>query len=502
MSNQPVILAIDQGTTSTRAILFSAELDILAVRQKELKLHYPHKGWVEQDAVAIWQDTLEVCRAVLEHPAGRVKPVAAIGITNQRETAILWDRKTGKPVYNAIVWQDRRTDASCRALRAQGHESMVTARTGLLFDPYFSATKIAWMLDNVEGARDRAERGELAFGTIDCYLLWHLTGGRVHATDVTNAARTLLFNIVEQQWDKDLLALFSIPAAILPEVRDNAAEFGLTDPTWFGQQIPVGGMAGDQHAALIGQRCFQPGMVKSTYGTGCFALMNIGPDFRPSQHRLLTTPAYRLNGRMVYAIEGSIFIAGAAIQWLRDGLEFFRDAAASEVLARSVPDSNEVYFVPAFTGLGAPYWRPDVRGMISGLSRETTRAHIVRAALEAQGYQTLDLMAAMEKDSGHQAEIIRVDGGLVANGFMCQFLADMLNRPVEVPKVTEATALGAAILAGLTAGLFTGLKATECYWQRDRVYVPQMTEIERRRLYAGWQAAIQTLLHTSGNRVL
>ena len=500
MGDQPIILAIDQGTTSTRAILFSAELEILAVQQKELKLHYPCKGWVEQNPETIWQDTLEVCRAALEHGTGKVaESVIAIGITNQRETTILWDRKSGKPVYPAIVWQDRRTGAVCEQLRAQGLEPMVTARTGLLFDPYFSATKIAWILDNVEGVRARAVRGELAFGTIDCYLLWHLTGGLAHATDVTNAARTLLFNIVEQQWDEDLLALFDIPAAILPEVRDNAARFGMTDPVLFGREIPVGGMAGDQHAALIGQRCFRPGMVKSTYGTGCFALMNIGPDFRLSQHRLLTTPAYRLNGKMVYAVEGSIFVAGAAIQWLRDGLEFFQDAAASEALARSVPDSNEVYFVPAFTGLGAPYWRPDVRGMISGLSRETTRAHIIRAALEAQGYQTLDLIAAIEEDGGYQAEVVRVDGGLVANRFMCQFLADMLNRPVEVPKVTEATALGAAILAGLTVGLFAGLETTEHYWQRDIIYTPAMTEAERKRLYTGWKTAIQSLLHTAGN---
>jgi len=496
MSDQPTILAIDQGTTSTRAVLFSAELDVLAVRQKELKLHYPHKGWVEQDPKAIWQDTLEVCHAVLAPGTGRVESLAAIGITNQRETTILWDRTTGESVYPAIVWQDRRTDADCKRFRAQGVEPVVSARTGLLLDPYFSATKIAWILDNVAGVRARAEQGELAFGTIDCYLLWHLTGGRVHATDATNAARTLLFNIVEQKWDDDLLTLFHIPAAILPDVRDNAAGFGVADPALFGWEIFIGGMAGDQHAALIGQRCFRPGMVKSTYGTGCFALMNIGADFKLSQYRLLTTPAYRLNGKTTYAIEGSIFIAGAAIQWLRDGLELFRDAAASEVLARSVPDSNEVYFVPAFTGLGAPYWRPDVRGMITGLSRETTRAHIVRATLEAQGYQTLDLLSAIEKDGGHQADMIRVDGGLVANGFMCQFLADMLNRSVEVPKVTEATALGAAILAGLAADLFAGLEATECYWQRSRIYTPGMAETEREQLYAGWKTAIETLLHT------
>jgi glycerol kinase len=492
-NSQSTILAIDQGTTSTRAILFSETLEILVMQQKELQLYYPHKGWVEQNPEAIWLDTLEVCKKVLEHPLGKVETIAAIGITNQRETTILWDRKTGKSVYPAIVWQDRRTAIHCEQLKISGSEAMVTARTGLLFDPYFSATKIAWLLDNVAGVRARAERGELAFGTVDCYLLWHLTGGKVHATDVTNAARTLLFDIVAQRWDADLMALFNIPEAILPQVHDNAVEFGKTDVALFGKEIPVGGMAGDQHAALIGQRCFQPGMAKSTYGTGCFALMNIGPTFKASQHRLLTTPGYCLNGNMVYAIEGSVFIAGAAIQWLRDELEFFQDAAASEALALGVPDNNGVYFVPAFTGLGAPYWQPDARGMISGLSRETTKAHIVRAALEAQAYQTMDLMIAIEDDSK-----IRVDGGLVANQFMCQFLADMLNKPIEVPRVTEATAQGAAILAGLTVGLFASLEATESYWQRDRLYLPTMAKAERERLYVGWKTAIQSLISVSG----
>ncbi|SDZ02140.1 glycerol kinase GlpK [Nitrosomonas halophila] len=494
MNKQPTILAIDQGTTSTRAILFSAELKVLGMQQKSLTLHYPAKGWVEQDPEAIWCDTLEVCRRLLDSNRGTAASIAAIGITNQRETTIIWDRNSGKPVCNAIVWQDRRTSAYCEQLRAQGHEPMVSAKTGLLFDPYFSASKIAWILDNVEGARARARRGELAFGTVDCYLLWHLTGGRVHASDVTNAARTLLFNIVEQKWDDELLTLFDIPAAILPEVRDNAAGFGVTDRALFGREIPIGGMAGDQHAALIGQGCFRPGMVKSTYGTGCFALMNIGTGFRRSHHRLLTTPAYRLNGEMTYAIEGSIFVTGAAIQWLRDGLGFFQDVADSEALALSVPDSNEVYFVPAFTGLGAPYWRPDVRGMISGLTRETSRAHIVRAALEAQGYQTRDLIAAIEEDGNHEAAILRIDGGLVANRFMCQFLADMLNKPVEVPEVTEATALGAACLAGLYAGLFPRLEAVERHWRRASVYTPSMQEDKRARLYAGWQTAVRGLL--------
>lgn len=493
-SNQPLILAIDQGTTSSRAILFSAKLEILAIQQKELTLHYPRKGWVEQNPEDIWNDTLDTCHHILRSLPDGAESVVAIGVTNQRETTILWDRKTGAPVYNAIVWQDRRTAALCEQLKVAGHEPMVEAKTGLLFDPYFSAGKIAWILDNVEGVRTRAERGELAFGTVDCYLLWHLTGGRVHASDVTNASRTLLYNIIEQKWDETLLALFGIPDAILPEVRDNAAGFGMTDPALFGREIPIGGMAGDQHAALIGQGCLKPGMVKSTYGTGCFALMNIGSDFRLSRNRLLTTPAYRLDGKMTYALEGSIFIAGAAIQWLRDRLEFFPDAVLSEAMAMSVIDNNEVYFVPAFTGLGAPYWRPDVRGAIMGLSRETTKAHIVRAALEAQGYQTRDLMAAMEADSKCEAAVIRIDGGLATNAFMCQFLADMLNKPVEVPEVTEATALGAACLAGLFAGIIPELAAIERYWRRARVYEPSMEATERDRLYGGWKAAIEALL--------
>lgn len=499
MSGRSVILAIDQGTTSSRAILFSAELEILDVQQKELRLHFPRKGWVEQHPEDIWNDTLEVCRRILQALSIGVESVAAIGIANQRETTILWDRNTGEPVYNAIVWQDRRTAALCQQLRDAGYEPLVEAKTGLLFDPYFSAGKIAWILDNVEGARERAERGELAFGTVDCYLLWRLTGGRVHATDVTNASRTLLYNIIEQKWDEALLALFGIPTTILPEVRDNVAGFGLTDPMLFGREIPIGGMAGDQQAAMIGQGCFQSGMVKSTYGTGCFALMNIGPDFRLSRNRLLTTPAYRLDGVMTYALEGSIFIAGAAIQWLRDGLGFFPDAAVSEAMALSVPDSNEVYFVPAFTGLGAPYWRPDVRGAMMGLSRETTKAHIVRAALEAQGYQTRDLMAAMEADGGCEVAAVRIDGGLSTNQFMCQFLADMLDRPVEVPQVTEATALGAACLAGLFAGIFPGFDVVERHWRRARIYEPMMAQAEREQLYHGWKAAVGALLAYTAN---
>jgi glycerol kinase len=492
--SEPTLLAIDQGTTSSRAILFSKQGDILATRQKELVLHYPHNGWVEQDAKDIWNDTLWACRAVMDAQPDAARAVAGIGITNQRETTILWDRKTGEPVYNAIVWQDRRTADLCARLKAQGHEDMVRSKTGLLLDPYFSGTKIAWVLDNVPGARKRAEVGDIAFGTVDCYLLWKLTSGRVHATDVTNAGRTMLYNIVTQEWDDDLLKLLNIPRAILPNVKDNVAQFGETTPDLLGRAITIGGMAGDQQAALIGQACFAEGMVKSTYGTGCFALMNIGDTFKESKNRLLTTPAYRFDGAMTYASEGSIFIAGAAVQWLRDGLNLFPHAADSERLALSIPDNNGVYMVPAFTGLGAPYWRPDVRASITGLTRDSTSAHITRAVLEAQAYQTLDLMDAMNADTGHRPDVIRADGGLVSNGFVCQFLADMLNRPVDIPKVAETTALGAAYLAGLHVGVYNGLNDITRAWQCAKRYSPSMDAVQRDKLYAGWRRAVDALL--------
>lgn len=491
---EPTILAIDQGTTSSRAILFSKQGNILAVRQKELVLYYPQNGWVEQDARDIWNDTLWACRAVMDDVPDAARAIAGIGITNQRETTILWDRKTGEPVYNAIVWQDRRTADLCARLKAQGHEDMVRSRTGLLLDPYFSGTKIAWVLDNVPGARKRAEVGDIAFGTVDCYLLWKLTGGKVHATDVTNAGRTMLYNIVDQRWDDDLLKLLNIPKAILPAVRDNVTDFGVSLPEILGRSFVIGGMAGDQQAALIGQACFAEGMVKSTYGTGCFALMNIGPKFKESKNRLLTTPAYRFEGQMTYAVEGSIFVAGAAVQWLRDGLHLFKSAAESEALATSVPDNNGVYMVPAFTGLGAPYWRPDARASITGLTRDSNSAHITRAALEAQAYQTLDLMEAMTADTGYRPDVIRADGGLVANGFVCQFLADMLNRPVDIPIVTETTALGAAYLAGLHVGVYNGLTDITRAWQCERRYSPSMDNAKREALYAGWKKAVERLL--------
>ncbi len=481
------LLAIDQGTTSSRAILFSERGEIIDIAQKELTLHYPNNGWVEQDARDIWNDTQQCCEDILSRAKN---PPMAIGITNQRETTVIWDRKTGEPIYNAIVWQDRRTSALCEKLREQNHEETITAKTGLLLDPYFSATKIAWILDNVKGARTKAENGELAFGTIDCFLLWKLTNGERHATDITNASRTMLYNIVEQKWDEELLALFNIPKNLLPEVCDNIADYGAAF-----DNIPIGGMAGDQHAALIGQGCVHEGMIKSTYGTGCFALMNIGEQFKPSQNRLLTTVAYRINGETSYAIEGSIFVAGAAMQWLRDGLELYDDTAQSEDMANSVDDNNGVYFVPAFTGLGAPHWKPEARAIITGLTRDTTKAHIVRAALEAQAYQTLDLIDAMEADSGHKAKILRADGGLVANAFMCQFLSDMLERPVEIPAITESTAWGAAILAGVSVGVFPTIKTAAQSWTADKTYKPNMNNKTRTELYTNWHQAINMLLH-------
>lgn len=490
----PLLLAIDQGTTSSRAILFNASGEIISIAQKELKLLTPHKGWVEQDPEDIWNDTLATCREVMAQAEKFGGQIAGIGITNQRETTIVWDRETGKPLYNAIVWQDRRTADLCTNFKAQGHEPSITAKTGLLLDPYFSATKISWILENVPGARDKAEAGKLAFGTIDSFLLWRLTGGKVHATDITNASRTMLYNIRDQKWDDGLLKLFNISVSMMPEVHDNVYAFGQTDPAVFGTSYTIGGMAGDQQAALIGQGCFTEGMVKSTYGTGCFALMNIGQDFKASQNRLLTTVAYRIGGKTTYAIEGSIFMAGAAVQWLRDGLGIIGTSAESEKLATSVPDNNGVYLIPAFTGLGAPYWRPDAKAILTGLSRESTKAHIARAVLEAQAYQTLDLMAAMEADSGYTPALIRADGGLVNNQFVCQFLADMLDKPVEIPKIQEATAWGAACLAGLQAGVFKDFQDIADRWQKDRRYDPAMEAQERAKLYSGWQDSLKLLL--------
>lgn len=476
------ILSIDQGTTSSRAIVFSENGDVLYTAQKELTLYYPHSGWVEQKPDDIIADVLACVDECLEHHPD----VVAIGITNQRETTILWDKETGKAVYNAIVWQDRRTADDCASLKA--HEQMVREKTGLLLDPYFSATKINWVLDNIDGARAAAEAGKLLFGTVDSFLLWHLTGGKLHATDMTNASRTMLFNIHTLQWDDDLLDLFNIPKSLLAAVKENVADFGTY------HDIPITGMAGDQQAALIGQACVKAGMMKSTYGTGCFALMNIGAEPKLSQHQLLTSIGYVVNGQRAYVLEGSIFVAGAAIQWLRDEMKFFDNAAESEALANSVPDTNGVYFVPAFTGLGAPYWNPDVRGAIFGLTRGTTQAHITRAALEAQAYQTVDLMSAMITDSAVTPSVLRVDGGLVQNNLMAQFLADMIDMQVDIPKSVETTALGAAYLAGIGAGVFADLNDVASKWTKEKSFIPKIAQQNRNKFYAEWANFVQRLL--------
>jgi len=490
MPEPDCLLAIDQGTTSTRAIIFSASGETLAIHQQELRQYFPADGWVEHDPLEIWDATLAVCRKVLEQVPGGIGSVAGIGITNQRETTVVWDRKTGVPVHKAIVWMDRRTSAACRKYREGGHEDLVRERTGLLLDPYFSATKIGWILSHVEDARPRAERGELAFGTIDAWLIWKLTGGKVHATDATNASRTLLFNIHDQCWDPEMLELFRIPRAMLPEVKDCAADFGATAAAVFGVALPIAGVAGDQQAALVGQACFKPGMVKSTYGTGCFALMNTGDKAVFSRNRLLTTVGYRINGKTTYAIEGSIFVAGAAIQWLRDRLGVIRTASETEGLCQGLESNRGVYLVPAFTGLGAPYWEPDARGAIVGLTRDTGPAELVRAAIESVCYQTRDLFNAMADDAGHRPGTLRVDGGMVVNSWLLQALADIVNVPVERARTPETTALGAARLAGLQLGLFSELTDLAEAWQMDRCFRPLMDDHERDRAVKGWEAAL------------
>lgn len=489
---KPYILTIDQGTTSTRAILFSKDMEIVATAQKELELFYPENGWVEQDAMVIWSDTVQLCQDVIKKAGIDLFDVAAIGITNQRETVVVWDKKTGKPLYNAIVWQDRRTADMCLALKEAGHEDMIRQKTGLLIDPYFSATKINWVLDHVDTARERAEAGKLLCGTIDSFLIWHLTGGKSHVTDATNASRTLLYNIVEDRWDRDLLALFDIPDNMLPAVKDNVDDFGTTTHALFGgHDIKITGVAGDQQAAFIGQACFSPGMVKSTYGTGCFALLNIGAEFKSSEHRMLTTIGYRMEGKITYAFEGSIFIAGAAVQWLRDGIEIIDTAGETEILAAELDHNDGVYLVPAFTGLGAPHWDPEARGMISGITRNTSRAHIVRAALEAQAYQTEDLLQAMSKDAGQRISELRVDGGMVENNWVCQFLADITGVTVKRPHIIETTALGAGYLAGLGAGLFKSLDDITKAWSEEASFAPAMEDDLRQTLYKGWEIALQ-----------
>ncbi|GGO81256.1 glycerol kinase 1 [Marinobacterium nitratireducens] len=483
------ILAIDQGTTSSRAMLFSADGRQLASAQQDFRQHFPRDGWVEHDPAEIWQGVLSVCRRAISDAGLAPSDIAALGITNQRETTLVWDRASGEPVYPAIVWQDRRTAAFCQSLRERGLEDMISARTGLLIDPYFSATKIRWILDEVPDARARAERGELAFGTVDSFLLWQLTGGREHRTDATNASRTLLFDIHEQCWDPELLALFDIPASMLPQVMDSAADFGATRRDLLGAAIPVCGIAGDQQAALFGQACFHEGMAKSTYGTGCFLMLNTGKRALQSQHRLLTTVAYRLDGEVTYALEGSIFVAGAAIQWLRDGLHLIAAAGESEPLAQRTAPDHGVYLVPAFTGLGAPYWDPDARGAIFGLTRDTGIGEIVTAGLQSVCYQTKDLQKAMESD-GERPVALRVDGGMVANNWLLQFLADILGATVDRPAIIETTALGAAYLAGLRSGLYDSTATLEAFWQRERRFEPRMDKPDRDRLYAGWTRAV------------
>lgn len=483
------ILSIDQGTTSTRSILFSTEGTICHSAQEEFPQHFPQDGWVEHEPEDLWQSVLSTCAKVFAQAAIQPEQIGTIGITNQRETTLIWDRATGVPIYRAIVWQDRRTSAYCETLKAAGHEGRINAKTGLLIDPYFSATKIRWILDQVPGAQERAERGELAFGTVDSYLIWHLTGGAVHRTDATNASRTLIFNIHKQEWDSELLELFNIPASLLPEVMDSSADFGITDPSIFGAAIPINGVAGDQQAALFGQTCFRPGMAKSTYGTGCFLMLNTGTKALTSESRLLTTVAYRLKGETCYALEGSIFAAGTTIQWLRDGLKLIGNAGETESLAQQTAANHGVYLVPAFTGLGAPYWDPSARGAIFGLTRDTGIKEIVTAGLQSVCYQTKDLQKAMESD-GVRATALRVDGGMVVNNWVLQFLADMLGATVDRPTIIETTALGAAYLAGLQAGYFESLETLEKLWQCERTFSPQISKAQRDDYYSGWKTSV------------
>ncbi len=489
------ILAIDQGTTSSRAILFDGNYSAVASAQQEFEQHFPQSGWVEHDPEDIWNSTLETCRDAMRKAGAQPGDVAGIGITNQRETAIVWERDTGKPIHRAIVWQDRRTADTCAALKAEGHEPLFSEKTGLLLDPYFSGSKIAWILDHVDGAREAAEQGRLAFGTVDCFLLWRLTGGKVHATDATNASRTLLYDIHQGRWDPELLRILRVPATLLPEVRDSAADFGDTDPEIFGAPLPVRGIAGDQQAATVGQACFEKGMVKSTYGTGCFAVLNTGAEAVRSQNRLLTTIAYQLNGQPVYALEGSIFIAGAAVQWLRDGLGILDDAAQSGDLAAQADPGQHVYLVPAFVGLGAPYWDADCRGAIYGLTRATGPKEFAKAALESVCYQTRDLLEAMRGDwEGARDTVLRVDGGMVASDWTMQRLSDVLGAPVDRPRVLETTALGAAYLAGLQMGFYPAPDEFSKSWALERRFTPQLEPAQVEKMYAGWQQAVRRTL--------
>jgi glycerol kinase len=486
------LLSIDQGTTSSRAIIFNAQGRIVHTSQQEFPQYFPHDGWVEHDPEDIWKSVLMTSRQVIAESNLDAKKIAGIGISSQRETTLVWDRTTGKPIYNAIVWQDRRTAKFCQEKKI--FEKQVQEKTGLLLDPYFSATKIAWILDHVEGARKKAESGELLFGTVECFLLWRLTQGKSHKTDATNASRTLLFNIQTQQWDEELLSFFNIPKVMLPDVCDNAADFGMTEKSLFGEKISIAGMAGDQQAALIGQTCFSEGMVKSTYGTGAFLVMNTGEQMITSNNKLLSTIAYRLQGKPVYALEGSIFVAGAAMQWLRDEMHFFKSSEDIDALVNDARANSGVYFLPAFTGLGAPYWQPNVRGAIFGLTRDTTIADIVRAALEAICYQTYDVLTAMEKDSGIKISLIRVDGGMVKNNWMMQFLSDILNVTIERPTIYETSALGVAYLAGLQKELFTSIEDFARFWREEQSFIPRMEHEQREYCYLQWRSTLKKMI--------
>jgi len=495
-----VILAIDQGTTSSRAIVFGADTSIAALAQQEFPQHFPASGWVEHDAEDIWRGPIDTARAALKKADVAATRVAAIGITNQRETTVVWDRRTGKAIHKAIVWQDRRTADVCARLKADGIEAMVSERTGLVLDPYFSATKIAWLLDHVEGARAAAEAGHLLAGTVDSFLIWRLTGGKVHVTDATNASRTSLFDIRRNGWDDDLCRLFRVPRAMLPDVRECADDFGTTDDALLGAAIPIRGVAGDQQSALIGQGCFTPGMMKSTYGTGCFAVLNTGAELVRSKNRLLSTIGFRLDGETAYALEGSIFVAGAAVQWLRDGLKVLKSAAETGPMAAAADAEQDVYMVPGFVGLGAPHWEPRARGALFGLTRATGPAELARAALESVCYQTRDLLEAMRGDWPACADVVlRVDGGMVASDWTMQFLADVLAARVDRPTMLETTALGAAWLAGHKAGVLPDRAGFQKTWQLDRSFLPAMPEKERARRYKGWRSAVSATLAHAAN---
>jgi glycerol kinase len=492
-----LVLALDQGTTSSRAMLIDRDLNVRGMGQEELPQHFPSEGWVEHEPEDIWTSTVATCRQAMKKAGVTPKDIAAIGITNQRETTVVWDRATGKAVHRAIVWQDRRTADICARLKAEGHEPAISAKTGLIIDPYFSGTKVAWILDSVPGARARAMRGELMFGTVDCYLLWRLTGGKVHATDATNASRTLLFNIHTGQWDDELLDMLQVPRAMLPEVKDSSVHFGDSAPELFGAPISIRGIAGDQQAAVVGQACFAPGMIKSTYGTGCFALLNTGTTPVASNNKLLTTIAYQLNGQRTYALEGSIFVAGSAVQWLRDGLGLIKQASETGPLADQSDPTQSVYLVPAFVGMGAPYWNPNVRGALFGLTRNTGPAELAHAVLESVCYQTFDLWDAMRADwPGADAAhtVLRVDGGMTASDWTMQRLADLLEAPVDRPVIQETTALGAAYLAGLSAGVYPEPSRFADNWRLERRFRPAMSAATRTRKLKGWAAAVRGVL--------